>query len=488
MRTREIKLTNFSDSRLKNSTNLRIDQKLIPIFKSIVSIPRQADNAFLYMLTDLGGAGITSFRSEYNIQTVVQAFNMLACSDVTTSYIAHTTLLEVGKSRYKSNDVVGSLEFLNGSVILAKNKPFKSWLTGTRTAVLSLRKSGVDITFTFEQNLFKIYINGTSMPTSVITYTERKKLCTLLRKYIQCQKYFELCAGKRSPFMAEAMRFSQVTNKLWLKGWLSLNAWHFYSRAKLNVLPVLALPHCFHRGDDLKCRRCHESEESLSHVLQHCHRNMTMITERHNKALAILVGVLKSKDRIISVDSVCPYVNLNLRVDLMVIDNRLKTIHLVDMKCPRDDVLNFSSVNQANLNKYEPLRKAISEVKKEFTISLHTVIVGALGTVNRKYTLALKLMGVPAKLIDRTIRAMAISNIEESAKIWHFHSTGQMIRYGNKIRPESAFNLERGLHLPIHNSDNYQHVSDDRVDTDHMPVFNFSEDGLLSILDSCDSE
>ena len=99
---------------------------------------------------------------------------MLACSDVTTSYIAHTTILEVGKSRYKSNDVVGSLEFINGSVILAKNKPFKSWLTGTRTAVLSLRKSGVDITFTFEHYLLKIYINGTSMPTSVITYTERK--------------------------------------------------------------------------------------------------------------------------------------------------------------------------------------------------------------------------------------------------------------------------------------------------------------------------
>ena len=149
---------------------------------------------------------------------------MLACSNVTTSYIAHTTLLEVGKSRYKSNDVVGSLEFLNGSVILAKNKPFKSSLTGTRTAVLALCKSGVDITFTFEQNLFKIYINGTSMPTSVITYAERKKLCTLLRIYIQCQKYFELCDGKRSPFMAEAMRISQVTNKLWLKGWLSLNA------------------------------------------------------------------------------------------------------------------------------------------------------------------------------------------------------------------------------------------------------------------------
>ena len=132
----------------------------------------------------------------------------------------------------------------------------------------------------------------------------------------------------------KAMRFSQVTNKLWLKGQLSLNAWHFYSRAKLNVLPVLALSHCFHRGSDLKCRRCHEYDESLSHVLQGCRLNMTMIAERHNKAQ----GVLKSKNRIIFVDSIYSFVNLNLRIDLMVIDNRLKTIHLVDMKCPRDNL------------------------------------------------------------------------------------------------------------------------------------------------------
>ena len=141
--------------------------------------------------------------------------------------------------------------------------------------------------------------------------------------------------------MAEAMRFSQVTNKLWLKGFLSLNAWHFYSRAKLNVLPVNALPHIKARNGYLNCRKCNAAEEHLCHVLQCCRINMTMIVERHkntNKALAILVSALKSKDRIIIVDSTCPFVDLKIRVDLMVIDNRLKTIHLVDMKCPRDDV------------------------------------------------------------------------------------------------------------------------------------------------------
>ena len=75
-------------------------------------------------------------------------------------------------------------------------------------------------------------------------------------------------------------------------------------------------------------------EETLSHVLQDFRLNMTMISERHNKALVILIGVLKCKDRIIFVNYVCPFENLNLQIDLMVIDNRLKTIHLVNMKCP----------------------------------------------------------------------------------------------------------------------------------------------------------
>ena len=38
--------------------------------------------------------------------------------------------------------------------------------------------------------------------------------------------------------------------------------------------------------------------------------------------------------------------------------------------------------------------------------------------MDRKYTIALKHMGIQNSQIDRTIRAMALSNIEESAKIW----------------------------------------------------------------------
>ena len=96
-------------------------------------------------------------------------------------------------------------------------------------------------------------------------------------------------------------------------------------------------------------------------------------------------------------------------------------------------------------------------------------------------------MGIPSSQIDRTIRAMALSNIKESAKIWHFHSTGTMVRFGNRVQPDSAFNLERGLQDPIIDPkaptiDDLQ-IPDTTIESAHRPVFDFSVDELLSLLD-----
>ena len=42
----------------------------------------------------------------------------------------------------------------------------------------------------------------------------------------------------------------------------------------------------------------------------------------------------------------------------------------------------------------------MNKLKKDYTVYLHTIKVGALGTVDKKHTLALKLMDVPDKLVD----------------------------------------------------------------------------------------
>ena len=177
MRTREIKLSNFSECRPTNNgiPNLRIDQKLMPILKKIISIPRQADNSFLFMATDLGGAGLTTFRMEYDIQNVVQAFTMLPCI-MTTYIIACTNLFKAASSRFTARPMTIdlALPYLNGAEVAKGGLTHKTWLSRSRKSVLNLKKSGIEVKFIYEEGIFKLYINSPNLPTAIITYVKRK--------------------------------------------------------------------------------------------------------------------------------------------------------------------------------------------------------------------------------------------------------------------------------------------------------------------------
>ena len=368
---------------------------------------------------------------------------------MTTYIIACTNLFEAANSRFTARPMTIdiALPYLNGAEVAKGGLTHKTWLSRSRKSVLTLKKSGIEVKFIFEEGIFKLYINSPNLPTAIVTYAKRKLLCTLIRKHIHFVNYHVLAKSNRCGYIIEACRVSQISNKLWLKGYLSINAWHFYSRAKLNMLPTNSRPFISRSGGDATCRRCNSGVESLSHVLQTCRMNMSQITERHNKSLLILTNVLKSKDRILILDAVCPMVDSNVRVDLQVINNRLKTIHLIDMKCPRDDLNLFKLRNEENISKYTELRNSIQVKMPDYSISVHTMIVGSLGTVDPQYLIILKQIGVNKDQILQTVKAMAISNIEESAKIWYTHSTGVPIRYGNHVISEKLAVLRRGIQM-----------------------------------------
>ena len=75
------------------------------------------------------------------------------------------------------------------------------------------------------------------------------------------------------------------------------------------------------------------------------------------------------------------------------------------------------------------------------------MIVGSLGTVDPKYLIILKQIGVNKDQILQTAKAMAISNIKKSAKIWYTQSTGIPIRYGNHMNSEKLAVLRRGIQM-----------------------------------------
>ena len=224
---------------------------------------------------------------------------------------------------------------------------------------------------------------------------------------------------------------SPQTNKSILKGDLGTFGWNFIHKAKTNSLAVNSRPHI--TGINRNCRRCHKTEETMSHAIQFCLPNMSMITKRHDACLQKVYNKLKNPDFIIILDDTCPYIKgCNLRVDLMITHVSKKKIFLVDMKCPMDTRQNFEIANNKNLEKYANLRKELQSLFKDHSVELFTLIIGSLGTISSNASNILIKIGIPESDVGNLLRFCAISNIEHSSKIWHYHHSGNLIQFDSK--------------------------------------------------------
>ena len=70
---------------------------------------------------------------------------------------------------------------------------------------------------------------------------------------------------------------------------VSFYQYRFTHKVRLNLLPVRTVQARCHRPvPTTLCRRCGR-EETLAHVLNHCHYNLGMVRERHNSILERIV-------------------------------------------------------------------------------------------------------------------------------------------------------------------------------------------------------
>ena len=79
-------------------------------------------------------------------------------------------------------------------------------------------------------------------------------------------------------------------------------------------------------------------------------------------------------------DEIYQYTNSMLRVDLQIEDTRGKTIFLIDIKCPMDEIRNIQRADNKNIQHYKQLIKDIPKSLPGWKIDLKTFIVGCLGT------------------------------------------------------------------------------------------------------------
>ena len=128
-----------------------------------------------------------------------------------------------------------------------------------------------------------------------------------------------------------------------------------------------------------------QSTKTQTHVLTVCKLNLSYIRTHHDSIMSTLVKYLKSHtDYMVYADETCQYTNSKLRVDLQIEDTRVKTIFLVGIKCPMDEVRNIKQVNAKNLKHYKQLRNDILKTLPGWKIDLKTFIVGCIDYLSRQ--------------------------------------------------------------------------------------------------------
>ena len=169
------------------------------------------------------------------------------------------------------------------------------------------------------------------------------------------------------------------------------------------------------------CRRCNQSQESVSHVISNCRYHSNRWRARHNAVQNHLVQSLQQcwpDADITTHKTVCT--SSRLRPDICVTRGTHKI--LIDIKVPMDLAHAFVKVDEANREKYKPLVHTLNA--SGFTSQVFTFITGALGAWWPSNNLILNYFGCSHTRSKQLAQKCRRSAIHWSRNIWVAHTTG----------------------------------------------------------------
>ena len=440
-RTREIKKKALISS-VDKETHSRSNPstKLRKLFRKILSLPHQSESCYLYVSTNHGGAGLVDLYDEYHIQQLVQAFRLLNSPDPTIADITKSSLVTTTCPRLKLNEpsLNRSLDWINGyEDSTPNNQSKKTWWIRVRKAISFLKTTHkISITYESSINGLILRITDAMQKTTVVENCHRKQLTKILHQTLQTSYLRAWSESKISYLVCETVSICKIVNQMIYKGECGSFAWEFIHKARTNTIPINARP-MIKDSTKRKCRRCHSSEETLTHALQACVSNLSLINARHNACLQILYEAIKNLDLIIMVDETNPLLSefesvSKMRIDLYIENVSEKTIHLIDVKCPIDMSGTFESSNLKNLQHYSEYCQKIREVKPKYSVELKTLIIGSLGSIPSETFTIIRKLGISEIKLKQIAKSLAITAIQHSAKIWHYHSSGILLNLVQK--------------------------------------------------------
>ncbi|KAL5509854.1 hypothetical protein EMCRGX_G005293 [Ephydatia muelleri] len=378
----------------------KLDTALRTNIKRGLHLPPRTCTKYFYLSQALGGLGIPSAEDESHVARAAQAFKYLADTrDRRIRSVALDQLTETVAKRAQDLDHTthqGLYLFLNTSPGPGEGR------AGDLPDPVELDSATI------------------STRQHELTWDKRKLLFHVLKKGLQDR---HLGTIKRSTDQGRAFHSVSLhpdsTFFTYTGAFLSFPQYRFIHRARLNLLPVRTVQARSHRPvTTTQCRICGRAEETLAHILNHCHYNLGMVRDRHNSILERIVRAVPDYMGTKMKEQAIPGTMGNNRPDLTITSPDGSTITIVEVSCPFESSPNaLEDAAKAKLAKYEPLKQHLLQQHQH--VHIYPFIVGSLGSWYPENDRVLSALRIGHRYAALMRRLCVVSAIAGSQNIWY---------------------------------------------------------------------
>ena len=302
------------------------------LVKRGLHLPPRTCTKYFYLSQALGELGVPSAEDESHVARAAQEFKYLVDTrDRRIRVVALDQLTEMVAKRARYLDHTthqGLYYFLNTSP-----GPGDGIAGDLQTLWSSVRNSLIltGATIRLTQDSATI-----SAGRHKLIWDRRKLLFQVLKKGLQDSHLEAIKKSTDQGRAFDSVSLHPVSTFFTYTGaFLSFPQYRFIHRARLNLLPVRTVQARSRRSvTTTQCRICWRAEETLAHILNHCHYNLGMARDRHNAILERIVRAVpdymgtKMKEQAISGTTG------NNRPDLTITSPDGSKITIVEVSCP----------------------------------------------------------------------------------------------------------------------------------------------------------
>ena len=428
-----------------NVTDLRfLDKALVENLKIICNLPKNANVDYLMADSHRGGVGMFSFTEDYYTQLITHYFRLMTSKDTETRELVTKELQSEVQNWHRKTEITNddlsdycnsANEYQSANAGVVGGPTSATTLSRRfRKAVKAINKLvKCEIKFTNDNVTLYACCDGKMMN---IDKFRRRLAYRTLRQAITGKHYAEW-EGKSSQGRWAREAPHSKDNAQFIKDgrYISHSSFKWIHKARLNLHSVNSNRLTNHDNTQLSkaCRRCGYANETLAHVINHCHHSLgTLITKRHDEVQNLLVKVIKEskhhKTSEIRVNERCNVAERNLRPDIVVKNHKEKTALILDVICPFENSREKLDISrQGKLEKYEKEMEALQQ--QGYDVHMNAIVVGSLGFWDPKNTTSLHHIGLPEYRHSAFKRKVIESTIEYSKTIYWSHILGEKYTY-----------------------------------------------------------